>query len=72
MSLKYGTKVEFDMKIKPEFKGTGKIVGQAICELPLIGATYIIEPDDKTLISSRTEEGYTHFTADELQFKVIE
>jgi len=42
MNLKQGQRIEFHIG---ELNGTGKIVGMSIVEQPIIGGTYIIEPD---------------------------
>jgi hypothetical protein len=60
-NLKQGTRVEFDIQ---SFKGKGTIVGVATIGQPIIGKSYIIEPDEKVY-------DYTHFVAWECQFKVI-
>jgi hypothetical protein len=63
--VKQGTRVEFDVQ---SIKGKGTIVGVATVELPFIGASYIIEPDQK--IENETYN-YTHFVASESQFKTL-
>jgi hypothetical protein len=47
-------------------KGTGKVVGVALSEQPIIGTTFIIEPDEP--ISNSTYP-YTHFVCAELHLK---
>jgi hypothetical protein len=64
-NLKQGTRVEFDVQ---SFKGKGTIVGVATNGSPIIGKSYIIEPDEK--LQSEVYD-YTHFVAFESQFKVI-
>jgi len=64
--LKYRQKVEFN--IEGSINGTGRIVGKSLNDLPIIGGTYIIEPDES--IRCETYD-FTHFTANETQFKLI-
>ena len=64
-NLKQGTRVEFDVQ---SFKGKGTIVGVATNGQPIIGKSYIIEPDEK--LKSESYD-YSHFVAWECQFKVI-
>lgn len=60
-----GTKVEFNHDSKVM---TGKIVGLALPEQPLIGCAYIIEPDR----SIRNEVyDYTHIMLREIDFKLV-
>ena len=47
-------------------EGCGKIVGKAIMTLPVIGGTYIIEPDTQL-----EEYDYSHFVLSETHFKLI-
>jgi len=47
-------------------KGTGKVVGVALNDQPLIGATFIIEPDEPITNSAYP---YTHFVCAELHLK---
>lgn len=63
--LKQGTRIEFDVQ---SFKGKGTIVGVATSGQPIIGKSYIIEPDEK--LKSDVYD-YTHFVAWECQFTVI-
>ena len=63
--LKRGTRIEFDIQT---FKGKGTIVGIATSNQPIIGPSYIIDPDEK--INSEVYD-YSHFVAFECQFKVI-
>lgn len=63
--LKQNTRIEFNID---SLKGTGKIVGVATIGLPIIGCSYIIEPDEP--IKNEAYE-YTHFVAFESQFKTI-
>jgi hypothetical protein len=65
MDLKQGTRVEFDIQFH---KGKGTIVGVATNGSPIIGKSYIIEPDEK--LKSDVYD-YTHFVAWETQFVVI-
>jgi hypothetical protein len=64
--LKQDQKVSFDVA---DIKGTGKIVGKALTEQPIIGITYIIEPDEP--IRNEVYD-YTHFVLNETQFKLID
>jgi len=66
-NLKQGQRIEFH--ITDDLNGTGIIVGIATLDFPIIGATYIIQPDNS--IRSETYD-YTHFVAFESQFKLIE
>ncbi len=63
MKYSQNQKISFDNGV---IKGTGKIVGVALNEQPLIGATYIIEPDQSVESSSYP---YTHFVCVELHLK---
>lgn len=63
--LKQGTRVEFEIQ---GLKGKGAIVGIAANGAPVIGKSYIIEPDEKI---STPVYNYSHFVAFESQFKVI-
>lgn len=64
--LKQGQRVEFRIG---DLTGTGKIVGKALTDQPIIGGTYIIEPD----ISIRNEVyDYSHFVAQEIQLVLID
>jgi len=65
--LKQGTKVKFNSASSIE--GTGKIVGIASNGAPVIGRSYIIEPDQS--ISNETYP-YSHFILFENMFDVIE
>ena len=53
--LAQGTKIKFDNGV---IKGTGKVVGLATSEQPVIGYSYIIEPDDSI---SNEVYPYSHF-----------
>lgn len=64
--LKQGQKVEFHIG---DLTGTGKIVGKALNDQPIIGGTYIIEPD--TPIRNEVYD-YTHFVAQENQLILID
>lgn len=64
--LKQGTRIKYN--INNELKGTGKIVGVAHNDLPIIGVTYIIEPD--TPIKNEVYD-YSHFVLPENQFELI-
>lgn len=64
--LKQGTRIQFDID---SLKGKGTIVGVATIGQPLIGRSYIIEPDEK--LKSDVYD-YSHFVAWECQFKIIE
>ena len=64
--LKQGQRVEFRIG---DLTGKGKIVGKALTDQPIIGGTYIIEPDN----SIRNEVyDYTHFVAQEIQLVLID
>ncbi len=63
-NLKQGTRVEFDVQ---SLKGKGTIVGIATNGHPIIGKSYIIEPDEK--LSDVYD--YSHFVAWECDFTVI-
>ena len=63
--LKQGTRVKFDVQT---FSGMGTIVGVASTPQPVIGATYIIEPDEK--LDSQVYK-YSHFVAFENQLIII-
>lgn len=63
--LKQGTRVYFE--VTPELTGYGKIVGKSIENLPTIGGTYIIEPEQQL----PNIYPYSHFTLSENQFKVL-
>ena len=64
--LKQGQRVEFRIG---DLTGKGKIVGKALNDQPIIGGTYIIEPDS----SIRNEVyDYTHFVAQEIQLVLID
>lgn len=64
-NLKQGTRVEYDVQT---LKGKGTIVGMSVNELPIIGATYIIEPDEP--IQNEVYD-YTHFAVPMVCLKVI-
>jgi hypothetical protein len=63
IELKQDQKVYYDYG---DVKGTGKIVGVATNGIPLIGKTYIIEPD---IPFSNETYPYTHFVCPELYIK---
>jgi hypothetical protein len=63
--LKQGQRVEFNIY---NFVGKGKVVGKALTDQPIIGITYIIEPD--TPIRSEIYD-YTHFVVQENQLMLI-
>lgn len=62
--LKQGQKVHYDYGVK----GTGKIVGVATNGVPLVGKTYIIEPDESF---NNEVYPYTHFVCPELYLTII-
>ena len=64
--LKQGQKIEYH--VDGSLHGFGKIVGKAKNDLPIIGGTYIIEPEEP--INSDVYP-YTHFVLFETQFKLI-
>lgn len=64
--IKQGQRVEFNVHDK--LQGVGKIVGKAKEDLPIVGGTYIIEPDEPIINESYP---YTHFVLFENQFKLI-
>jgi hypothetical protein len=63
--LKQGQRIEFDIN---GLKGEGKIVGVATNGAPIIGKSYIIEPDVR--ISNEVYD-YSHFVAWEFQLKLL-
>ena len=63
--LKQGQKVHYDCS---GVKGTGKIVGIASNGVPLVGKTYIIEPDEPF---NNEVYPYTHFVCPELYLTII-
>jgi len=65
-NLKQGQRIEFNVD---KLQGFGKIVGKAKMDLPVVGGTYIIEPDEPISID---EYPYSHFVLFETQFKLIE
>ena len=65
MYLKQGTRVEFNVQT---LKGKGTVVGLASNGQPVIGESYIIEPDEK--LDSEICP-YTHFTAWMCDLKLI-
>ena len=65
--LKQGQRVEFNIN---ELNGKGKIVGIATNGLPIIGKSYIIEPDPNFIVSNEVYD-YTHFVAWENQLKIL-
>lgn len=64
MKYSQNQRVAFD---NGTIKGTGKVVGVALSEQPIIGATFIIEPDEPITNSTYP---YTHFVCTELHLKV--
>lgn len=50
-------------------KGTGKIVGIAITGVPILGKSYIVEPD---ISISNDEYPYSHFVVFESFIKTID
>lgn len=65
LDLKQGQRIEYDIDT---LHGFGKIVGKATNGQPIIGCSYIIEPEEP--ITSEVYP-YTHFVAWEVQFKVV-
>ena len=63
--MKQGQRVEFKIG---DLIGKGKIVGKALTEQPIIGGTYIIEPDEP--ISNEVYD-YTHFATQEIYLTLI-
>ena len=63
--LKQNQRVVFEIG---DLRGVGRIVGKAVTEMPIIGASYIIEPDESIL---STTYPYSHFTAFENQLVVL-
>lgn len=55
MDLKQGQRIEFNIN---ELHGYGIIVGKSLVDLPIVGGTYIIEPDES-------------ITSEEYPFKLI-
>ena len=64
--MKQDQKVTFDNGV---VKGTGKIVGVATNSLPVIGRTYIVEPDQP--IKNETYN-YSHIAMQEIYIKKVE
>ena len=64
--LKQGQRVEFRIG---DLIGTGKVVGKSLTNLPIIGASYIIEPE--TSIRNEVYD-YTHFVAPEINLELID
>lgn len=60
-----GQRVEFNIG---DLKGTGTVVGKALTDQPIIGGTYIIEPDNPI---SNEVYNYTHFVAPEINLTLI-
>ncbi len=60
-----GQKVSYQIG---NLSGTGKVVGMALTEQPVIGGTYIIEPDEP--ISNEAYE-FSHFVAQEIYLKAL-
>jgi hypothetical protein len=63
--LTQGTRIGFNLDGKT--RGTGMIVGVALSTLPVIGYTYIVEPDIP--ITNETYP-YSHFVANETQIEI--
>ena len=63
--LKQGQRIKFQIG---DLIGTGKIVGKALINQPIIGGTYIVEPDQP--IINETYD-YTHFVAHEINLTLI-
>jgi len=59
--LKQNQRVKFSIG---DLNGTGKIVGKSLTDQPIIGGTYIIEPDNETY-------DYTHFVSPEIYLTKI-
>ena len=64
--LKQNQKVEFNVG---GLKGTGRVVGKAQIEQPVIGGTYIIEPD--VPVSNETYN-YSHFVVPQINLTLID
>lgn len=64
--LKQGQRVRFKID---SLSGTGKVVGVATVEHPIIGSSYIIEPDEP--INSVVYD-YSHFVAWDIQLTLID
>lgn len=64
--LKQNQRVSFKIN---DIQGKGKIVGMATSGSPIIGKSYIIEPDEP--ISNEVYD-YSHFVAFEYQLKLEE
>ena len=65
--LKQGTRVFFE--VNEELKGYGKIVGKALNDMPFVGGTYIIEPEQP--LPDHETYSYSHFVLQEIYFKVV-
>jgi len=65
--LKQGQRIKFD--VDGNLKGTGTIVGKSVNDMPIIGGTYIIEPDIDII---NDVYQYSHFVLPENQFKLID
>jgi len=63
--LLMNTKVSYRIA---DLRGTGKIVGKALSDQPIVGITYIIEPDYSIYCETYP---YSHFIANESQLEVI-
>jgi len=63
--LKQNQRVKFSIG---DLNGTGKIVGKSLTNQPIIGGTYIIEPDEP--IQNKTYD-YTHFVSPEIYLTKI-
>lgn len=64
--LKQGQRVNFKLT---GLEGTGTIVGMSMTEQPVIGGTYIIEPDFPI---NNEEYDYSHFTLPQVYITLIE
>ena len=65
IELKQGQRVEFNLGT---LNGTGTVVGKAMSDQPIIGGTYIIEPDEP--IRNEVYD-YTHFVAQQINLILI-
>lgn len=66
MSLKQNTIIYYD--IDGKLKGYGKIVGHATIDQPIIGSSYIIEPE---ISITNPVYQYSHFVLYENQFRIV-
>jgi len=64
-NFKQNQRVKFSIG---DLNGTGKIVGKSLTDQPIIGGTYIIEPD--VPITNETYN-YTHFVSPEIYLTKI-